>query len=165
MLIRDYAETDAATTLDVFERAITTTGRARYTQEQVEAWLGAPRELARWGAERLEVRTFVAEHDGVLAGFADLEEGGYVNRLFVDPRFGRRGVAHALLDHVRAAAVLDGLPELTTHSSLVARPVFERAGFRVVHDEVVRRGDVTLQRFFMRAPRPVDDRPLVEPAD
>ena len=155
MPIRDYEKDDAAATLALFERAITTTGRVRYTEEQVGAWLGGPRELAQWNAERLAVHTFVAELDGAVAGFADLDEKGYVDRLFVDPAFGRRGVAHALLLHVRTSAERKGLSELTTHASLVARPVFERAGFRVVHEEVVRRGGVALVRFFMRAPVPL----------
>lgn len=152
MLIRTYRPDDAAPTLELLERAITTTGRARYTQAQVEAWIGPPRGLAEWNDERMAVQTVVAEEDESVAGFADLDEHGYVNRLFIDPRFGRRGVARALLEAVRSSARTRGLTALTTHASLIARPVFERAGFRVVHEETVRRGDVELVRFSMRAP-------------
>jgi len=152
MLIRVYRPGDAAPTLELLERAVVTTGRARYTQAQVEAWLGPPRGLAEWNVERMAVHTVVAEEDGSVAGFADLDDLGYVNRLFVDPRFGRRGVAGALLEAVRSFARTRGLTALTTHASLIARPVFERAGFGVVREETVRRGDVQLLRFAMRAP-------------
>ncbi|GAA2724649.1 GNAT family N-acetyltransferase [Cellulomonas aerilata] len=152
MLTREYAGSDAAATLDLFTRAITTTGRARYTAEQVAAWLGSPRDPAQWNADRLRVYTAVAEIDGQVGGFTDLGDDGYVDRLFVHPALGRRGVGQALLQHVRTVAADRGLVELTTHASLVARPVFERAGFHAVHDDVVRRDDVELLRFFMRAP-------------
>ncbi|WP_171905274.1 GNAT family N-acetyltransferase [Cellulosimicrobium cellulans] len=150
VLVRDYETGDAEATLRIFERAITRTARSRYTEEQVRAWLGGSRDLEQWGAERRRVRTFVAEVGGVVAGFTDLDDDGYVDRLFVDPDHGRRGVARALLAAVLAAARSAGLPELTTHASLVARPVFEREGFRVVHQEEVQRDGVPLVRFLMR---------------
>ncbi|WP_196250847.1 GNAT family N-acetyltransferase [Cellulomonas sp. JZ18] len=152
MLIRDYTAADAAPTLAVFEDAIRRTARSRYSAEQVEAWLGGPRDLAPWNAARLRVRTFVADDAGTVAGFTDLDDAGYVDRLFVSPDHGRRGVGRALLEHVLVTADALGLPELTTHASLVARPVFERAGFHVVHEETVRRGAVELTRFHMRRP-------------
>lgn len=158
VLVRDYGTDDAEATLRLFERAITQTARSRYTEEQVRAWLGGARDLTQWDADRLRVRTFVAEVDGAVAGFTDLDDDGYVDRLFVDPDHGRRGVGRALLGAVLAAARSVGLPELTTHASLVARPVFEREGFRVVHQEEVHRDGVSLVRFLMRAPVPAADR-------
>ncbi|MCS5716294.1 GNAT family N-acetyltransferase [Herbiconiux sp. CPCC 205716] len=149
-MIRGYVEGDAAATLEVFERAILETARSDYSEEQVRAWLGGPRELARWNAERLATRTVVDELDGAVAGFSDLGADGYVDRLFVHPSFARRGAAARLLDAVVATGEDLGLAELTTHASLVARPVFERAGFDVVHRETVERGALTLDRFFMR---------------
>lgn len=151
MIIRDYDAADAEASQRIFERAISETAGASYTEEQTRAWLGTPVPLPQWNADRLRVRTFVAELDGVIAGFVDVDATGYVDRLFVDPELGRRGVASALLRHVRATVEQQGPTELTTHASLVARPVFERAGFNVEHEELVWRGDVQLTRFFMRA--------------
>jgi putative acetyltransferase len=153
VVIRDSREDDAAATLSIFERAVTQTARSRYSQEQVRAWLGAPRDREQWNADRLRVRTFVAEHAGAVVGFSDPDENGYVDRLFVAPEHGRRGVARALLRRVLATADELRLREVTTHASLVARPVFEREGFHVVHEEAVHKGPVSLTPFFMRAPR------------
>lgn len=149
--IRAYRPEDAAATLRIFERAVSITARSRYTQGQVTAWLGGPRHLAAWGADRSRVDTFVADVDGEVAGFADLSDSGYVDRLFVDPDFGRRGVGGALLAHVTHAARERGLTRLSTHASLVARPVFEASGFRVDHAETVVKDGERLDRFFMVA--------------
>lgn len=154
--IRAYAPDDAPDTLRIFERAVSISARTRYTERQVKAWLGGPRDLAEWGEGRARVSTFIAERDGAIAGFSDLADDGYVDRLFVDPEHGRRGVGSALLEHVVAEAAQRGLTRLTTHASLVARPVFEANGFSVTERETVMKDGERLDRFFMT-------RELVEP--
>jgi putative acetyltransferase len=111
--------------------------------------LGGPRGVDAWHRDRQATETFVAEVAGRVVGFSDLAENGYVDRLFVDPEFGRRGIGTALLDHVRRRAIERGIPRLSTHASLVARPVFEAAGFEVIDRETVRRGGTELDRFLM----------------
>lgn len=148
--IRPYTAEDAAATRELFRRAIEVTAASRYTAEQRAAWLERTPDVRVWNDDRLRVRTVVAELDGLVAGFSDLDAHGYIDRLFVDPAAGRRGVGGALLAHLVGVAAAAGIPELTTHASLVARPVFERAGFSVVEREVVRRGDVSLERFLMQ---------------
>lgn len=151
--IRDYRDGDAADTLRIFERAILETARAGYTDAQLRAWLGGPRQLDAWAAERRAVTTLVAVDDADRPiGFTDVDGTGYVDRLFVDPDHGRRGVADALLRRVIAVGGERGARELTTHASIVARPVFARAGFDVVHEEEVERGGQTLIRYAMRRP-------------
>lgn len=148
--IRPYLPEDAEATLRIFERAVSISALSRYTRGQVSAWLGGPRDLATWAADRARVATFVAERGGELAGFSDLAGDGYVDRLFVDPDHGRRGVGRALLQHVEAEARRLKIPILTTHASLVARPVFQASGFTVVYPETVHKDGERLDRFFMR---------------
>ena len=62
-----------------------------------------------WARKRRSRPTWVAEVDGEAAGFADLEENGHLDMMFVDPRFQRLGVATALLDGVLAQARALGL--------------------------------------------------------
>ena len=150
MTLRPYAPGDAAATLRIFERAVTETARSRYSEAQVRAWLGGPRDEAAWHERRAAARTVVAVVDGEVAGFTDLRDDGYVDMLFVSPDHGRRGLGARLLEHVVETAERDGLTTLSTHASEVARSVFERAGFVVVERETVRRGDVTLDRYVMR---------------
>lgn len=55
--------------------------------------------------------------------------------MFVAPKFGRRGVAGALLAPLRGIAVAAGLAELSTDASITARPFFEQHGFAVVTEQ------------------------------
>jgi putative acetyltransferase len=150
VILRDYAESDGPATLDVFRRAIRVTAARDYTPEQVAAWASDEIDPAGWDARRRASRTRVAEVDGSVAGFTDVDERGYVDMMFVDPAFARRGVASALLEWAESTARELGAVELSTHASLTARPFFEAHGFSVVVEQrPVLRG-VALTNFVMR---------------
>jgi putative acetyltransferase len=152
VILRDYRESDGPATLDVFLRAIRVTAARDYAPDQVAAWASDEIDPAGWDARRRASRTRVAEVDGRVAGFTDVDEQGYVDMLFVDPAFARRGVATELLGWAVTTAQALGAVELSTHASLTARPFFEAHGFVVVvEQQPVLRG-VTLTNFAMRRP-------------
>lgn len=150
VVVRRYCSTDASATLDLFALAVCRTARAAYSVEQTEAWLGERPALADWDRARSAVRTFVAELGDRVVGFTDVDDSGYVDRLFVHPDAGRRGVATMLLARVVHEARRSGFEALATRASLVAEPVFSRHGFDIVARETVHRGAVSLDRFEMR---------------
>jgi ribosomal protein S18 acetylase RimI-like enzyme len=72
----------------------------------------------------------VAEVDGELAGFIAIRERSHVYSLYVDKRFHRRGIARALWDAARAAAVGPGHPGFfTVNASNHALPFYASLGF------------------------------------
>ncbi|WP_456785902.1 GNAT family N-acetyltransferase [Cellulomonas sp. P5_C5] len=150
VILRDYDESDGPATLDVFLRAIRLTAARDYTPTQVAAWASDEIDPAGWADRRRAARTRVAEVDGRVAGFTDVDARGYVDMLFVDPAFARRGVASALLAWAATTAQELGAVGLSTHASLTARPFFEAHGFVVVVEQhPVLRG-VALTNFVMR---------------
>nr|WP_281369860.1 GNAT family N-acetyltransferase [Leifsonia psychrotolerans] len=76
--------------------------------------------------------TVVAELDGRVIGFTDIDAGGYIDMMIVLPDATRQGVASALLGYVTASAHAAGIRVLTKHSSLTARAFFETNGSDVV---------------------------------
>ncbi|MBZ2194991.1 GNAT family N-acetyltransferase [Ruania sp. N2-46] len=148
--LRAYTDDDAAATLGVFQRAIRVTAGRDYTPEQIAVWAPADVDAERWASRRAAAGTVVAVVDGEVAGFTDLGEDGYIDMMFVDPAYARRGIATALLEHVVSAAVGRGLTELTVHASLTAKPFFERHGFVVDAQRFPVRGGVRLTNFDMR---------------
>jgi GNAT superfamily N-acetyltransferase len=60
--------------------------------------------LDSWDVARTAAHTQLAIIDGHVAGFTDLDDHGYIHTLFVDPDFGRHGVASALLTSMVALA-------------------------------------------------------------
>jgi GNAT superfamily N-acetyltransferase len=135
-VVRDYVSGDAATTLDIFLDAVTVTASVDYSPEQIAAWAGPQdREIGAWDSARAECGTVVAILDGDIAGFSDVNADGYIHMLFVAPRFGRRGVASALVAAVEQRARRLGATSLSTNASITARPFFEQHGFVVVAEQ------------------------------
>jgi putative acetyltransferase len=152
--LRDYAPADADPTLAVFRRAVRVTAARDYTPEQVAAWAPDDLDPRAWAERRAAARTRVAVLDDAVVGFTDVDAGGYVDMLFVDPAAGGRGVATALLAWAVATARADGADALTVHASVTARPFFARHGFVVEAEQhPVRRG-VTLTNYRMRRDLP-----------
>jgi ribosomal protein S18 acetylase RimI-like enzyme len=72
----------------------------------------------------------LADVDGELAGFIAIRERSHVYSLYVDKRFHRRGIARALWDVARAAAIGPGHPGFfTVNASNHALPFYASLGF------------------------------------
>ncbi|NQX17517.1 GNAT family N-acetyltransferase [Rathayibacter sp. VKM Ac-2857] len=144
--IRPYAESDAAGTLAVFLAAVTETAAADYSPEQIRAWAGE-RDVPTWHLAMQARNAFVATVDGELAGFSDVSVTGYIDMMFVAPRFLRRGVATRLLAEAESQAPT--APELSADVSITARPFFERHGFVAVAEQHPVRAGVELVNWRM----------------
>ena len=100
--VREFIDADTDPLLDLFRDSVRNIARKDYSEEQVHAW--APDDLDRqsWASKCASRQTFVAELDGALAGFGDLEADGHVDMMFVHSRFQRRGVASLLLAQIES---------------------------------------------------------------
>lgn len=150
LTVRAYSAADAAALLRVFAASIHTLAAPHYDEAQRRAWAGAEPDLEQWNQRFLAGRTLLAEQDGVIAGFIVYEPDGHIDMLFTDPEFARRGVAALLYDHAERSLAAAGATEIFTEASLVAKPFFEKRGFRVVEEQLAERGGVSLRRFSMR---------------
>jgi len=148
--LRAYTAGEAEATLGVFLRAVRETARAHYSPQQIEAWAADHGDLNSWAAARAAAHTYLAIIGDRVAGFTDVDDSGYIDMLFVDPDFGRHGVASALLAHVIALGRARGLPALTTFASLTSRPVFERLGFVTTGQRYFGEGDRAVKTYAMR---------------
>lgn len=146
--LRPYREGDGPALAALFHETVHTVNAAHYTPAQLEAWAPADGpEPADWAARFREHISLVAEIQGQLAGFADLDPAShYLDRLYVSRDFQRRGVASALCDALESAA--PGHPILT-HASITARPFFERRGYRVTRAQQVECRGVSMRNFVM----------------
>lgn len=149
MSLRAYRESDASETFDVFARAIRQTASRDYTAQQVEAWSGVNRDLGVWNRARTTANTQVAQIDGRVVGFTDVDEHGYIDMLFVEPRDVRKGVASALLAWAAETARAAGATQLSTHASITARAFFEARGFVVDEQRAPIVRGVSLTNFAM----------------
>jgi ribosomal protein S18 acetylase RimI-like enzyme len=77
----------------------------------------------------------VADEGGaIVAMLAHSDEGGclWIDQLYVDPAFGRRGVGTALLDRALAIAGGRAVRLYSFQANTAARAFYERHGFRAI---------------------------------
>lgn len=144
MLIRNFRPDDAPLLRAVFHAAVHQLAARDYTPEQCEAWAPLAHDAAQWAARVQARQPFVAQWGGEVAGFADLQDSGYIDLFFVAPAFAGRGVAKALMAHIHGSAAGRGITALCADVSLTAEPFFIQSGFTVERRQQVERAGVVL---------------------
>ena len=86
MKLREYREEDCRELARLFYDTVHTVNGADYTGKQLDAWAPEDIDLASWNQSFLEHHTVVAVRDGIIAGFGDMEDGGYLDSAQRDPR-------------------------------------------------------------------------------
>ncbi|EMK8337955.1 GNAT family N-acetyltransferase, partial [Escherichia coli] len=115
-----------------------------------EAWAPPDIDPEQWANYMKELRPFVVEVDGEIAGYADVQPNGYIDHFFVSGTYPRQGVGTLLMNCIHEEARQLGIAELTSNVSKAAEEFFLRHGFHVVERGFPVRRGVTLQNALMR---------------
>lgn len=132
--IRPFREDDAAAISALTLAAIRVTGPRGYTPVQIAAWAArhaAPERFIARAAQGDVIRLAVGADDRPMAYYL-LEADGHLDMLYCHPEHGGQGLARMLLGEADLVARAMDLTRLFTEASELARPVFERAGYRLV---------------------------------
>lgn len=133
--IRPFQTADAPWLAELTLAAIVTLATRAYSVKQAMAWAayhpGAPRFIA--GAAKGDCILVAADAEGHPVAYVQMEADGHVDMLYCHPDHAGQGLASALLAAVADAARRSGTLRLFTEASELARPVFARAGYRLLH--------------------------------
>jgi putative acetyltransferase len=149
MKTRLYEPTDLEQVIAVYCESIHSLAAPFYTSEQLAAWAPHNPDIGTWQQRLARLHTFVAEHDGTIAGFASYELDGHLDFLFTHSAFARQGVATRLYRRVESALRAAAVSRLFTEASLAARPFFEHCGFEIDAEEFVECRGNQLRRYKM----------------
>ena len=125
-MIRRYKSTDAAPLAELFY------GKA-----------AGGIDLGAWHRSFASNTSFVAELDGRLVGFADLDissfctacTSGYVNRVYVTPELRRNGIGRALVSALEKYAAENKVGVLSAEAVREALPFFEALNYSIVRED------------------------------
>ena len=96
MLLRSYRSADCEEMAKLFYDTVHEVNIRDYTAEQVNAWADGTVDRSAWDKSFTEHYTVVAAGNGVIIGFGDITEGGYLDRLYVHKDYQRKGIATAI---------------------------------------------------------------------
>ena len=160
MNVRKAADEDADHIVRIFHDTVHTVNLGDYIREQVDAWSQEMPDPEAWTSRRLCTRsTFVADDNGILAGFGELERDGYIDGFYCHHHYQRQGVGAALLHRIEQEAISAGLRRLFTEASITARSFFAAHGFVVLKQQIVVRRHVELKNFLMEKRLQADTSP------
>lgn len=145
MEMRNYQQTDCEEMAELFYHTVHTVNAKDYTTEQLNVWATGNVDLEKWNQSFLEHDTVVAVEDDKIIGFGDMDNTGYLDRLYVHKDYQGRGVASMICDRLEGTA----LGKVVTHASITARPFFEKRGYKVIREQQVERGGILLTNYVM----------------
>lgn len=149
LTLRRWRPGDEAALWQLKYRTIHSINRRDYSAAQCAAWAPEDLDPVLWQQRVAGMNPYVAELNGELVGFADLQADGYIDHFFCAAHCQGRGVGRALMQQLMAVAQARGLSRLYSHVSLTARPFFEHCGFVVRAQQAVSIRAVTLTNFVM----------------
>ncbi len=145
MFLRKYTPTDCPHLLALFQQTVHTINARDYSPEQLAAWTSG-QDLARWNQSLLAHESFVAMVNGSIAGFGDMDQSGYLDRLYVHKDHQGQGIGTALCQALEERV---SVCKYTVHASITAKPFFEQQGYTVVEKQQVMRNGVPLTNYRM----------------
>ena len=151
--IRDAKAADASSVADLFYSTVLNVNVGDYSVAQVEAWAGPEPATEMWERRITEDsstrRMFVATMGDVVVGFAEMEDNGHVDTLYVHHEYQGCGIASRLLARIEAEARRLGLRRLYTEASITAEPFFRARGFSMVRPQIVEVRGYSFRNFVM----------------
>lgn len=145
MFIRGYQPSDCAEAAALFYHTVHTVNAKDYTAEQLDVWAPHQRDLEKWNQSLQEHYSIVAVEAGMIVGFGDIDETGYLDRLYVHADYQKQGIASAICDRLEQTVQWD----IITHASITAKPFFEKRGYNVIREQQVERRGILLTNFVM----------------
>ena len=146
MIIRQYTPKDCEDLVKLFYHTVHTINAKDYSQEQLNVWATDKIDLEVWNKSLSEHFTVVAVENNIIVGFGDIDNSGYLDRLYVHKDYQRRGVATIICDKLEQAVKVN---KIITHASITAKPFFEQRGFKVVKEHQVVRNRIALTNYVM----------------
>lgn len=146
MMFRMYNSSDCEFLAELFYQTVHNVNAKDYTKEQLDVWATGQVNLEKWNQSLQEHYSVVAVDDGIIAGFGDIDQTGYLDRLYVHKDYQRQGIASVICNQLEQAVQGD----ITTHASITAKPFFEKRGYRVVKEQQVERQGIFLTNFVMQ---------------
>jgi putative acetyltransferase len=154
VLISRFRTGEEHALFDVFYSAIHLIASRDYTAEQINAWAPPDLDQSLWAKRIRGINPLVAELDGSLVGYADVQASGYIDHFFVSGHHPSQGIGRRLMTTLHKEATSLELTELTADVSRTAQPFFARFGVSVIEQRTPELRGVVVPNALMRKPLP-----------
>lgn len=102
--VRQGQANDLADLQKLFVYTITTICKSDYNKQQIEVWASSVDNKQRWDEIMTKQFVLVAQQDNKIVGFATLDNGNYIDLLYVHKDHQRQGIADKLYAEIETEA-------------------------------------------------------------
>ncbi len=148
--IRRYEAGEETSLYDVYFTAIHLVACQDYMAEQIEVWAPRYPDISRWQDKIRRINPFVAELNGELVGYADVQSDGYIDHFFVSGKHPRRGIGSLLMSRILEESKSLATSTLTSDVSRTAQPFFAKFGFIVTEQRYPEVRGIVIPNALMR---------------
>ena len=113
MNIRKYQSKDCNEIIQLFYHTVHSINAKDYTQAQLNVWATGVVDKDAWDKSLTQHYTVVCEQDGIIVGFGDIDNTGYLDRLFVYRDYQGIGIATAIVQNIEDHAIKHGIVLIT----------------------------------------------------
>ncbi|MCS4301727.1 GNAT family N-acetyltransferase [Chryseobacterium sp. BIGb0232] len=149
IILREGNQYDLPEMLQLFKDTITTVCNKDYNTDQLEAWKSGADNQERWEKVISKQYILIAESENKMAGFCTLDQGNYIDLLFIHKDYQHQGIASKLYRLIEKEALQQNQKFLTADVSKTAKPFFERMNFKIIQEQIVSVKGVDLVNYKM----------------
>lgn len=147
--IRNLEPEDVAITWRLKFNTIRCINIRDYSVEQTKVWAPDDQDMNLWHKRISEMNPFIAELNGNLVGFADLQADGDIDHFFCHSEYQSVGVGRALMEHILEIGRSKGILRFYSEVSISARAFYEHFGFQIINEQQIKIKDQQLTNFVM----------------
>ncbi|MGN1133252.1 MAG: GNAT family N-acetyltransferase [Oscillospiraceae bacterium] len=146
MVLREYRSTDCPDIIKLFYDTVHSVNAKDYTREQLDIWAPENIDAEKWDKSLSEHYTLVALIGDKIVGFGDIDDTGYLDRLYVHKNYQRKGIAEKICNKLE---IHSDAAKITVHSSVTAKGFFANRGYNVIKSQIVIRNSIKLTNYVM----------------
>lgn len=146
MKLRKYETDDISEIATLFYECVHSINQQDYSPKQLDAWANGNIDLNKWNQSFLNSLSFVVSINDILVGFADMDDLGYLDHLYVHKDYQRQGIATILCDALENSVHTSSY---YTNASITAIPFFEKRGYHCVKKQEVIKDGISLINYRM----------------
>ncbi|MBD2343850.1 GNAT family N-acetyltransferase [Anabaena subtropica] len=149
MKIRLFQKQDANQIALLFHETVREINIHDYSSNQVKAWAPDNIQFKNWAKDCSERFTYVADDEGVIAGFGELELSGHINCFYCHKDYQRMGIGSKIYHAIETKAHELGITRLYVEASITAKPFFLHMEFKIISEQQVERRGETFINYLM----------------
>ncbi|HEY9767721.1 MAG TPA: GNAT family N-acetyltransferase [Coleofasciculaceae cyanobacterium] len=149
MQIRLFQPEDTEQIAWLFHNTVRKINIQHYCLEQVTAWSPDDIYFRNWLTVCSDRFSYVAEQDGKIVGFGELEANGHIDCFYIHYQHQRQGIGSSIYQAIEIKARELNLLCLFTEVSITAKPFFMSRGFTVIKQQQVLCRGQTFSNYLM----------------